>query len=239
MVSQRGRYLGLLIKTLLPFDRPRTYRELRFQKDCYFCDPSAGGISMNVRSASLGAGAISFFRKKTWVSLNGATVRGTRAQHPTGNNQLLIAPSDFLLVPPAEQGQVPCDPFAQAASAYFSKGCQIVGQALFEGSIRIDGQVEGAISAKDRITVGQSGAIITADPIKAAEVIVQGTVRGNIVASERIEICASADVVGNLCAPIIAIEAGAVVEGSCSTTPRQKTLFRTTNRILPPSSEKM
>ena len=192
---------------------------------------------MNVRSGSLGAGAFSFFRKKARVSLNGSMVRGTRAHHPTGTNQLLIAPSDFLLVPSAE-GQVPCDPFAQAASAYFSKGCQIVGQALFEGSIRIDGQLEGAISAKDRVTVGQSGAVITADPIKAAEVIVEGTVRGNIVASERIEICASADVLGNLCAPIIAIEAGAVVEGSCSTTPRHKT-FRTINGIPPPSSEKM
>jgi len=193
---------------------------------------------MNVRSGSLGAGAFSFFRKKARLSLNGSMVRGTRAQHPTGTNQLLMASSDFLLVPSAEQGQLPCDPFAQAASAYFSKGCQIVGQALFEGSIRIDGQLEGAISAKDRVTVGQSGAVITADPIKAAEVIVEGTVRGNIVASERIEICASADVLGNLCAPIIAIEAGAVVEGSCSTTPRHKT-FRTINGIPPPSSEKM
>jgi cytoskeletal protein CcmA (bactofilin family) len=177
---------------------------------------------MNARSGNLGAGAISFFRKKAGLNLNGGTVRDTPAQHPAATDPLSIAPSDFRLLPSAEQGQVLCDPFVQGEYCCVGKGCHIIGQAFFEGSIRIDGQVEGTISANGRIAVGQRGTITTSNPIKAAEVIIEGGVRGTIVASKRIEIYASAQVVGDLFAPIIAIEAGAALEGCCSTTPRQR-----------------
>ncbi len=72
--------------------------------------------------------------------------------------------------------------------------------------------------AHDGIVLGVTGMITTVRPIEAPEVIIAGTVKGNIVASRRIEIRATANVSGNLTAPILAIEAGAVVEGHCSTT---------------------
>jgi cytoskeletal protein CcmA (bactofilin family) len=174
---------------------------------------------MNARSGSLRIGAISFFRKKVRSDLNGGPVRDNQTQHSTIADSLSIAPSDFRLLTSAERDQVPCDRSGQAA---VSKGCQIVGQAFFPGSILINGQVEGTISANDRIAVGQSGTINTVNPIRAAEVKIEGMVRGDIIASRRIEIYASAHVVGNLFAPIIAIEAGAAIEGCCSTTARQK-----------------
>ncbi len=188
-------------------------------------------------SHSGGAGVFSFLRRK--AGLNGGTARARGPQNPIGTDSLPITTSDFLLLPAVQQGEPPRAQIAQAGPAYIGKGCQIIGQSFFEGSIRIDGQVEGTICASDRIAVGQSGTIITANPIKAAEVIIEGTVRGNIVASERIEICASADVVGDLHGPIIAVAAGAVIEGCCS-TPRQNGLFRFTNqvRIAPSNSEK-
>ena len=195
---------------------------------------------MSVCSGSLGSGAFAFFRKKTGSDLNGGMVHETRSDHPSGNDPLPIARSDFLLARSAEQAEARGDPFVQTASSYVGQGCQIIGQAFFDRSIRIDGQVEGTVGARDRIAVGPTGTITTADPITAAEVIIEGTVRGNVVASERIEIGATADVMGSLCAPIIKIEAGAVIEGYCSTAPRQKWISLATDRlrILPASNEK-
>jgi len=170
-----------------------------------------------------GAGAVAFSRKKTGSNSNVATVGDTRVQNSVNNHPLPVVSSDLLLVPSAERGEVCHDPFEQV-TGYVGKGCRIVGEAFFQGSIRIDGQVEGTIGANDLIVVGQSGTITTASPIKAAEVIIAGMVRGNIVASKRIAIYAPADVMGNLSAPIIAIEAGATLEGCCSTTPRSEGL---------------
>ena len=85
------------------------------------------------------------------------------------------------------------------------------GKLSFEGPARIDGQVDGEITAKDRLMIGES-AVVTAQ-IKAASIIVAGKVSGDITASQRIEIRPSAKVVGNLTAPILVVHEGAVFRG--------------------------
>lgn len=102
--------------------------------------------------------------------------------------------------------------------ACLSKTSLVIGTLDFPGKVRIDGRLEGTLRAYDGIIVGVTGMVTTLQPIEAAEVIIAGTVKGGIVASRRIEIKATASVSGDLTAPIVAIEAGAVVEGHCSTT---------------------
>jgi len=186
---------------------------------------------MTARSGGLAGGAISFFRKKTALVTYNGTAHGAGVHNHAGSEPLPGLPSDPVPLPSAEQGQISCEPSSQAFS-YVGKGCRIVGQAFYQSSIRIDGQVDGIIGANDVIIVGQSGTITTTSPIKAEEVIIEGTVSGNVVASKRIEIRASADVTGHLSAPIIAIEAGAAVEGCCSTASRQKGLGRLTDQDI-------
>jgi Protein of unknown function (DUF1329)/Polymer-forming cytoskeletal len=67
------------------------------------------------------------------------------------------------------------------------------------GKVRIDGRVDGAITANDSVVIGES-AMITGD-VKAVSIIVSGTVRGDLTGSERIEIHPSAKVFGKLIAP--------------------------------------
>ena len=79
--------------------------------------------------------------------------------------------------------------------------------------------VEGRLAC-DRITaehlvIGDSGTV--AGVIEATLVIVRGTVTGNIVAAERVELSATARVTGDIEAPTLTMEAGAVVEGHCRT----------------------
>ena len=77
----------------------------------------------------------------------------------------------------------------------------------------IEGQFEGAITLEAHcLTVGQNGRV-TAE-IHAREVIVLGSVKGNITASDKVDIRKSGHVVGDLVSAAIAIEEGAYFKGS-------------------------
>jgi cytoskeletal protein CcmA (bactofilin family) len=99
-------------------------------------------------------------------------------------------------------------------SAYLDAGSRISGKLSFETPARIDGQVDGEINAKDSLTIGESA--VVAAQIKADSVIVAGKVSGDIVAIRRIEIRPSAKVMGNITAPSLVINEGALFEGHCA-----------------------
>ena len=99
-------------------------------------------------------------------------------------------------------------------SAFLGKGTKIVGKLTFEGSVRIEGQVEGEITAQDTLTVGES-AVVKAK-INGTSVIVHGQVTGDIAARTRLELRAPSKVVGNITSGSLVIHEGAVFEGQCS-----------------------
>jgi cytoskeletal protein CcmA (bactofilin family) len=103
---------------------------------------------------------------------------------------------------------------AANTSAYLDAGSRISGKLSFETPARIDGQVDGEINAKDSLTIGESA--VVAAQIKADSVIVAGKVSGDIVAIRRIEIRPSAKVLGNITAPSLVINEGALFEGHCA-----------------------
>jgi len=85
---------------------------------------------------------------------------------------------------------------------------------FFEGPVRIDGQVDGEISANDAVLVGES-AVITAQ-LKAASVVIAGKISGDIIAGKRVEIRPTAKVFGNLTTPVLVVHDGALFEGHCT-----------------------
>jgi cytoskeletal protein CcmA (bactofilin family) len=101
-----------------------------------------------------------------------------------------------------------------AARAYLDQGSKISGKLQFEGPAQIEGQVDGEISAKDSLTIGES-AVVTAQ-IKASSIVVAGKLSGEIIASQRIEIRPSAKVSGNLTTPRLVVHDGAIFEGNCN-----------------------
>lgn len=98
--------------------------------------------------------------------------------------------------------------------AYLDRGSRVSGKLVFDGAARIDGQVDGEITAKENLVIGDS-AVVTAQ-INAMSVVVAGRVSGDITASQRIEIRPSARVVGNLASPVLVIHEGALFEGHCA-----------------------
>jgi cytoskeletal protein CcmA (bactofilin family) len=87
------------------------------------------------------------------------------------------------------------------------------GQLSGEEDLLVEGQFEGTITLADHcFTVGADGQVKA--EIRARQVIILGTVTGNISAREKIEIRRSGHVVGDLLAGAIVIEEGAYFKGS-------------------------
>jgi cytoskeletal protein CcmA (bactofilin family) len=92
------------------------------------------------------------------------------------------------------------------------KSVAIKGDLSGSEDITLDGQMEGSISLPQHIlTVGQS-AEVSAD-ISARSVIVRGAVVGKIAATERLEICASGSVDGDVVVPKLVIADGGSLRG--------------------------
>jgi cytoskeletal protein CcmA (bactofilin family) len=99
-------------------------------------------------------------------------------------------------------------------STSLGKGSQVTGKLSFEGTVRIDGQVDGEISAQESVVIGET-AIVKAQ-VTADSVVVIGTVTGDITARRRVEIRAPGKLYGNITTPSLVIHDGVVFEGHCS-----------------------
>ena len=99
------------------------------------------------------------------------------------------------------------------STARLGASLHIKGEISGNEDLHIDGSVEGLVQLEDRkLTVGAS-AKLTADVV-AREVVVYGSVKGNLRARDRIEIKKDGSVVGDLTTARIMIEDGAYFKGS-------------------------
>jgi cytoskeletal protein CcmA (bactofilin family) len=96
--------------------------------------------------------------------------------------------------------------------ATIGKSLVIKGEVTGSESLYIDGRVEGSISlAGNRVTVGRNG--VVAANINAREIVVLGKVRGNLTASDRVDIRSDGSLTGDVVAARISIEDGAFFKG--------------------------
>jgi cytoskeletal protein CcmA (bactofilin family) len=101
---------------------------------------------------------------------------------------------------------------ATADQATIGKSLVIKGEVTGSESLYIDGRVEGSINlAGNRVTVGRNG-IVSAN-INAREIVVLGKVRGNLTASDRVDIRSDGSLTGDVVAARISIEDGAYFKG--------------------------
>lgn len=99
-------------------------------------------------------------------------------------------------------------------TAFLGKGTRLSGKVAFEGTARIEGQVEGEIVANDTLLIGES-ALVNAQ-ISGGTIVIHGKVTGDITASKKLEIRAPDRLYGNVTTPSLVIEEGVVFEGHCS-----------------------
>lgn len=97
--------------------------------------------------------------------------------------------------------------------AFLGKGTRFKGVITYNGTIRIDGEVEGEIISAGTLVVGED-ATISAD-INIGTIISSGRINGNITAKERIHLMHPAILHGAIKAPILIIDEGVRFNGSC------------------------
>jgi cytoskeletal protein CcmA (bactofilin family) len=103
-------------------------------------------------------------------------------------------------------------PVSAGDQATISKGLFVKGEISGSESLFIDGKVEGSINLPgNRVTVGRNGQV--ASSIAAREIVILGKVRGNISASDRVDIRAEGALTGDVSAARISIEDGAFFKG--------------------------
>lgn len=92
----------------------------------------------------------------------------------------------------------------------------IRGDVSFSGGLYVEGAIHGAVVAEE----GEGGAVLTISEhglvegeVRAPHVIVNGTLRGDLYASERVELAANARVQGNIFYKVVEMAAGAMLTG--------------------------
>jgi cytoskeletal protein CcmA (bactofilin family) len=113
----------------------------------------------------------------------------------------------------------PLAPMAAGSSAHVGASLHIKGEISGNEDLHVDGNIEGSIQLGERkLTVGPSGKVTA--HVVAREVVVYGSSKGNLRASDRIEIKKDGSVVGELTTAHIIIEDGAHFKGSIEIDPK-------------------
>jgi cytoskeletal protein CcmA (bactofilin family) len=99
-------------------------------------------------------------------------------------------------------------------SGFVGSGTLVTGEATFKAMLRVDGHLSGRISSSSgTLIVGANGKVDA--NIDVAIAIIHGTINGDIIASQRLELGRAAKVNGNIQTPSLVIEQGGIFEGSC------------------------
>ena len=123
-------------------------------------------------------------------------------------------PSAAPIAPPAKSA-----PVAPAAAVSAPKQSATIGPSMtIKGEIRareellVDGEVEGLLESQSLLTVGPNGKV--RGNIKAREVAIFGSVRGNVIVTEKIAIREQGSLIGDIKGAGISIDDGAYFKGS-------------------------
>lgn len=99
-------------------------------------------------------------------------------------------------------------------SGFVGSGTVVTGEANFKALMRVDGHLSGRVmSSSGTLIVGANGKVDA--NIEVAIAVIHGTVNGDIIASQRLELGRAAKLNGNIQTPSLVIEQGALFEGSC------------------------
>lgn len=100
-------------------------------------------------------------------------------------------------------------------SGFVGHGTSLTGDTSFQMMLRVDGHLTGTVTSDGgTLIVGNNGQLDANVSVGIAQI--NGTINGDVTATERIQLGRTARVVGNIATPKLIIEDGAIFEGSCT-----------------------
>jgi cytoskeletal protein CcmA (bactofilin family) len=88
---------------------------------------------------------------------------------------------------------------------------RVRGEIYCDEELYLDGEVEGTLEVRDRLTIGPNGKVKA--NVKAKELVVGGSIQGDVEAADRVSIMKGASIVGDVKTAGIVIEDGAYFKG--------------------------
>ena len=118
-------------------------------------------------------------------------------------------------------------------SGFVGSGTVLTGEANFKAMMRVDGHLSGRVSSgSGTLIVGANGKVDA--NIEVAVAVIHGTINGDIIATQRLELGRAAKVNGNIQTPSLVIEQGAVFEGTCKMVQMSATVDKAKKEKEPP-----
>jgi cytoskeletal protein CcmA (bactofilin family) len=100
----------------------------------------------------------------------------------------------------------------EAVISIIGPGMKVIGDCVTDGTIRVEGTVEGSIRAGKAVVVGKQG-VVTGDVV-TQDAVISGRVNGTLVAESRLELQASCRIEGEVRTRRMQLEEGAILNGS-------------------------
>ena len=111
-------------------------------------------------------------------------------------------------------GSASCMSVKQRSRMLFASEPELSGEFSFKDMIRVNGHIAGTVGSKNGTLIVDTEAIVEAD-VNVAVAVMSGTVKGEIVARDRVELGPTAKIYGNIWTRSIVIKNGAIFEGVC------------------------
>lgn len=93
-----------------------------------------------------------------------------------------------------------------------AKGVVLKGEIHVEGTVRIDGRLDGEIQTKGHVIIGEDG--LVEGTIMAGTVVSSGRIKAKVTANERIQLLKTATLIGEVLTPVLIMEEGAKLQGT-------------------------
>ncbi len=114
-----------------------------------------------------------------------------------------------------DKGSQPVGSAHDGVISIIGAGMRIIGNCITEGTLRVEGVLEGTVQAGKAVVVGKDGTVL--GDITTQDAIIGGKVTGTVIAESRLELQATCVVDGEIRARRIKLDEGGQVNGEIRT----------------------
>jgi cytoskeletal protein CcmA (bactofilin family) len=143
--------------------------------------------------------------KETYAGNSGNLYPSRQETQPVATNRGAVSESESI-ARDIKEGRL---------SGFVGHGTVLTGETNFQAMLRVDGHLTGRVTSENgTLIVGSTGRVDA--NIMVAAAAINGTINGDIIALEKLELGRTAKVMGNIQTPRLVIEDGAIFEGACT-----------------------